>query len=101
MSAITTGSRSLLAATMRSAAGGHYVTIAVIGVVCAALGLGMIFNVRGVGERGVDLMIALGTALGAENQGRRVAARKRLFYIAWGAMALSFGIAALLIAVLH
>jgi hypothetical protein len=80
---------------------GGYTAIAVIGVVFTLLGLVMIFDVRRLGERVVGFMILLGTALGAEKQTRRIAAHKRLFAVGWGAMALSFGVGALLIAALH
>ena len=91
----------LIATTTQSMHGGHYSAIAVIGVGFACLGLGMIFDVRGLGERVVRIMVALGTAFGAEKQGRKIAAHARIFYIGWGAIALWFGIAALLIALLH
>lgn len=80
---------------------GSYTAIAVIGVVFTLLGLVMIFDVRRLGERVVGFMISLGTAFGAAKEARRVAAHKRFFALGWGAMALSFGIGALLIAALH
>jgi hypothetical protein len=91
----------LLGVATRGSGGGNYVAIAVIGVVFTLLGMGMIFNVWGLGERVVGLMISWGPALGAGKQTGRVAAHRRLFAIGWGALALWFGVGSLLIDVLH
>jgi hypothetical protein len=94
------GSHSLASATSQ-AGGGNFAAVAVVGAVFVLLGVVMIFDIRGAGERVVSFMLSLGTALGAEKQTRRVAAHKRLFGVGWGAMALLFGAGALLIVVLH
>ena len=94
------GAVAFVSAT-RQSTGGYYAADAAIGVLFASLGLGMIFDIRGLGERVVRIMIALGTAFGAEKQGQRIAASKRFFSVGWGALALGFGVALLLIAALH
>jgi hypothetical protein len=91
---------NLLAATSQPGSE-NFAAIAVIGVAFTLLGLGMIFDVRGLGERVVGFMVSLGTALGAEKQTQRIAAHKRLFSVGWGVMALWFGVGALIIAALH